>query len=104
MDWKKCVVIDFESIFAPRKSDDTSKAKEAIRRLRDNGFRVEITSPKCGRLDDISVIEDFLVENGIEFDYVRYGIPPCLCYVASNAIQFTGDVPKLLSQIAEISE
>lgn len=104
MSWRKCVVIDFESVIATKEEVALSNIKDAVRRLRENGFRVEITSPRCSEIAGICDVEECLVENGIEFDYVRYGIPPCLCYVANNAVRFTGDVQKLLSQIAEMSE
>lgn len=103
------VVFDFDGVVSEYKRGwegaatindmPTPGIKDAIREVREAGYRVVIVSTRCATPEGAAAVEDFLEKHEIVVDGVESLKPPALCYVDDRAICFEGDVAGLPEKI-----
>lgn len=73
--------------------------KEAIDRIRSDGYEVVVQSTRCMNLAGRLAVNKWLEENGIVVDAVVEVKPPAICYIDDRAIRFDGHPEALLEEI-----
>ena len=79
----------------------TPDARETIRLLRQNGWKVVVFSTRCMSPEGRDAILTYLEKWGIEVDDVAPKKPPALVYVDDRGYRFDGDWSKLISFVQD---
>lgn len=106
---KKTVVFDFDGVIHSYVSGwkgntcipdpPVDGITEAIRKIREDGYRVVVVSARCRDKDGIAAVKNYLAANGVEVDDVMAEKPPAMCYIDDRALKFNGHADDLLQKI-----
>ena len=107
----KTVVFDFDGVIHSYTSGwqgitvandpPTEGLKDAITRIRDDGYNVVVVSARCAESDGLETVVNYLASNEIVVDAVLAHKPPAIVYIDDRAICFDGKPGTLLDQIRE---
>lgn len=107
----KTVVFDFDGVIHSYTSGwqgitvandpPTEGIKDAITRIRDDGYNVVVVSARCAESDGLETVVNYLASNEIVVDAVLAHKPPAIVYIDDRAICFDGKPGTLLDQIRE---
>ena len=103
------VVFDFDGVINSYKSgwqgaatipdEPVDGIKEAIRDIRQVGYKVIVVSSRCSSTGGIKAIRDWLTKWEIVVDDVTGEKVPAIVYVDDRALTFDGDPSSLLEKI-----
>lgn len=109
MSYKPNIVFDFDGVIHSYKSGWKGAENipdpvvpgiaDAIRELREIGYRVEVVSTRCSTPKGMGAVRYYLKKNEIIVDDVLMEKPPALCYIDDRAIRFDGHPEKLVEQV-----
>lgn len=107
--YKPNIVFDFDGVIHSYKSGWKGAENipdpvvpgiaDAIKELRDLGYRVVVVSTRCSTPEGIVAVRQYLKKNKIVVDAVLVEKPPALCYIDDRAIRFDGHPEKLVGQV-----
>ena len=107
----KTVVFDFDGVIhsyisgwqgiTVANDPPTEGIKDAITRIRDDGYNVVVVSSRCAESDGLETVVNYLASNEIVVDAVLAHKPPAIVYIDDRAICFDGKPGTLLDQIRE---
>ena len=73
--------------------------KEAIREIREAGYKVVVVSSRCYQEGGIEAIKNYLADHCIEVDDITHEKPPAIVSIDDRALTFDGHPETLLEKI-----